>query len=313
MKLGGIPIVELDYLKDGQETVELTSYAMWLEYLVMSPSYELARRDRAGELTAEDKSNLPADFKDVLDVFDDLGDVRGQKFLTWWRKLDIDLFAVKWGKPEVSHLATFDKSSGEHPDPSALVSDYIEEKWVGGGKQSTLLVAIPIGLSKATIDREIASIIEDIPNNAKPIDLPEPKYPLSGKRIPISALVKYKSVLQFRVAFLDWKLWRLGVFTKISDTYNSDDTGLSVTSKIDYNASDEDREMSARDRRLLTILTSRALKRGYLISENAARGVFPSYEPSKDIVSPNFETMRDQQGYPKFEKLVAVMKKLDKR
>ena len=53
-------------------------YLLWFEYLAISPSYEMARRHRKG--LRIDKSMLPADFEQVLAVYDDLGNVQQSLF-----------------------------------------------------------------------------------------------------------------------------------------------------------------------------------------------------------------------------------------
>ena len=309
MEIDGLELLESDYLEDGHWAPDILSYHLWFDYLAMSPSYELARRDRAGKMTAKDKAARPNDFKKVLKVYDDFGDVRGQKFLTWWRTTGKSVCAVRAQNLDVSLLTVFENLSGNVPDPSEEVRKYIEEEWMLGGSQNTMLVAIPLNLSKAKIFREIAFYLEAFPDNAKTFDQSNLKYNLTRKKISLSALRKYERVFKFRITLLDWELWRLGLFTEVSDAYSSDKTGLSYKSKIDRNATDLDPYVSAQDRRVLTILTSRAIKRGYLISENAARGVFPSYEPSKDIAKPNFEELRARKSHPKFKQFVTIMNK----
>lgn len=48
-----------DLRKDGLWATKLGFYLMWMEYLAISPSYELARRYRMGSLTDEQQQNLP--------------------------------------------------------------------------------------------------------------------------------------------------------------------------------------------------------------------------------------------------------------
>ena len=61
-------------------------YFIWFLYLALSPSYELARRHNSGKLTDNDLTNLPDDFDQVLDVYDDFGDALHQDFETWWEE-----------------------------------------------------------------------------------------------------------------------------------------------------------------------------------------------------------------------------------
>jgi len=51
-----------DFRKDGVWAANLGFYLLWMEYLAISPSYELARRFRANDLSEEEVKTLPADF-----------------------------------------------------------------------------------------------------------------------------------------------------------------------------------------------------------------------------------------------------------
>ena len=73
-----------DFRSDGVWATKLGFYLLWMEYLAVSPSYELARRYRAGGLSHAEQEQLPADFDTVLAVYDDLGDVQRVTFLDWW-------------------------------------------------------------------------------------------------------------------------------------------------------------------------------------------------------------------------------------
>ena len=56
---------------------QIGMYLLWFEYLAISPSYELARRYRAGETIPSDV--LPSDFEAVLSVYDDLARIIHEK------------------------------------------------------------------------------------------------------------------------------------------------------------------------------------------------------------------------------------------
>jgi hypothetical protein len=60
-------------------------YHLWFQFLAISPSYELARRHHAGELSTEERASAPRDFDLVLSVFDNLGDVQRVTFADWWK------------------------------------------------------------------------------------------------------------------------------------------------------------------------------------------------------------------------------------
>ena len=61
-------------------------------------------------------------------------------------------------------------------------------------------------------------------------------------------------------------LWQIGLKAKLSDTY----VGLMKKSEDGKGTDDE--------RKMLKEMTSRAVSRGHMVAENAARGIFPSYK-----------------------------------
>jgi hypothetical protein len=66
-------------------TKGIQGYVMlMLEYLRISPSYELARKAKMDKLTASEMKRLPKDFDLVLKTYDEYGDVSTIKFADWW-------------------------------------------------------------------------------------------------------------------------------------------------------------------------------------------------------------------------------------
>jgi len=57
-----------DLRRDGLWATKVGFYLLWMEYLAISPSYELARRYRNQALTKDEQQRLPADF-DIVPAF----------------------------------------------------------------------------------------------------------------------------------------------------------------------------------------------------------------------------------------------------
>ncbi|WP_298559364.1 hypothetical protein [uncultured Aliiroseovarius sp.] len=270
-----------DFRKDGLWATKLGFYKLWFDYLALSPSYELARLHRANQLTSDQEARLPTDFDRVLEVFDDFGDVQRTMFFPWWRERGMELCGFQGAKPKVSKIAALKRSKPETDAILDDVTDYMSNAWTEQGNQNTLLVAIPIGLPKARIAKQINTMLDAYPKQAKQIAPPEPKYSLAGKRQNKEMLFRYMHVLLGRAAAPDLALWRVGARTKVSDTYSPE---LDYMSEVVPNEDQYDRMM-------LTILTSRALQRGRLIAENAARGVFPSYAKCDHAVEFDYQEL----------------------
>ena len=116
-----------DFRNDGVWAANLGFYLLWMEYLAVSPSYELARRFRANDLSEQELDTLPADFEDVLAVYDDLGDVQRVRFLDWWSERALSVFGYKGSKPRVRKIDVL--RSDRHRKAASSLQDFIEDDW----------------------------------------------------------------------------------------------------------------------------------------------------------------------------------------
>ena len=257
-------------------------FRLWLEFLAISPSYELARRFRAGVLTEDERACLPEDFKTVLAVYDDLGDVQRQHFQSWWLERGIDNFGYQGKKPSVRGIAALKQTEQSAQEALTKMEAYLKGAWREQGRQSTLIMAIPIGLSKAQITRQIFDQLDKIPTKKREIRTTA-AYLLAGKKLDSRSLFRYLATVWFRARFPKSALWRIGALANVSSTYSK---RLDTKAKIERNTSTD-------DRLALKILTSRALYRGRMIAENAARGVFPSYQPCPHAVDADLKDLNE--------------------
>lgn len=70
----------------------------FVDFLLVSPSYQLAHKHRTVGLTKEEKQQQPIDFKKVLQVYDACGDVINQSFDSWWNKRGRELLRASQPK-----------------------------------------------------------------------------------------------------------------------------------------------------------------------------------------------------------------------
>ena len=252
-------------------------YMLWFEFLADSPSYELARKYRTSSLSPQDEHQLPADFDQVLSVYDDFGDVQRQQFTQWWDETGMQICAFRSRKPRITKVAALPRRLTDVNKVKSNVENYITGGWRSQGRQNTLLLALPIGLTKANIAKQISTILSKYPEAVKQINPRPPKYALQGKRQNKDMLFRYMHVLRARAALPNLTLWRIGARTGVSDTYSR---VLDYKEKVLCKGDTYDRTM-------LTIITSRAFLRGKLIAENAARGVFPSYSACPHAIAPD--------------------------
>lgn len=270
-----------DFRGDGVWATKLGFYLLWMEYLAVSPSYELARRYRSGQLTDADKERLPADFEDVLAVYDDLGDVQRVTFLDWWSERGLTVFGYEGAKPRVKRIDTL--RSNRHRRAAERVQSFIEDDWTEQGQPNAMLVSIPVGLSKTQITRQLGKLLERYEAEQRVLPEPQSKYPLVGTRQRKDTLFRYLFVVWVRCAMPRQPLWRVGVRAKVSDTYSRElDAGARIP-----------RGEQVYDRSVLAVLTSRAWSRGLALAENAARGRFPCYDMPNHAVTPNTHELWD--------------------
>lgn len=268
-----------DFRGDGVWATKLGFYLLWMEYLAVSPSYELARRYRTGTLTAEEQQRLPKDFEAVLTVYDDLGDVQRVSFLDWWSERGLPVFGYEGAKPSVQRIDSLRNT--RHRNAAERVKTFIQSDWTEQGQPNAMLVSIPIGLTKTQIVRQLSKLLATYEDAQRVLPQLKAKYPLVGTRQRKDTLFRYLFVLWVRAAMPLEPLWRVGARAKVSDTYSPE---LDARAKIA-------RGEQTYDRLVLAVLTSRAWSRGLALAENAARGRFPSYETPEHAVEPDMQKM----------------------
>lgn len=254
-------------------------YLLWFIYLRMSPSYELARRHRAGTLSDADKTRLPADFEAVVALYDDLGDVQRTEFLPWWEETGIR-YLGKEGKPLIA--TPFAVLSHKLPDPLNNVgyelNEYINDVWTPQGRPQTAMFAIPLSLTKTQILSQVDMILDMYEADLKVPVATRAKYMLDSGKKDLNSLFKYQKCLTIKANAPELPLHMIGAIAELSATYSS--------RILDGVGTTDDKEA-------LKVLASRALDRGVMLAENAARGIFPSYSKHEHAVAPNWEELSD--------------------
>ena len=273
-----------DLRRDGLWATKVGFYLLWMEYLAISPSYELARRYRNHALTKDEQQQLPADFDIVLGVYDDLGDVQRTDFRDWWQDKAIQVFGHEGVKPRVQRIDTLTENHNQHT--AARVQAFIDGEWMEQAQPNTALVSIPLGLSKAQITRQLNKILENYDEQSRVCAKPHAKYPLLGTRQRKDTLFRYLAVVWMRSAMPRQALWRVGARAKVSDTYSPE---LDPKARVV-------RGEQIYDREVLSILTSRAYNRGIALAENAARGRFPSYAMPEHALQPDIHKLWELVG-----------------
>lgn len=263
------------------------AFALWFSFLSISPSYELATRFRANDLSDADRMHLPADFDQVLSVYDDLGSVKGTRFDFWWLRARSSCFGHKGDRPSISTITTL-SDPADLRELLGMLKFYVEGTWQREGKQDTLLLAVPLGLPKRELIRHFCDLIDDLQADHPTLRVTPPKYELGRSRQDVKSLFRYLNLVWTR-ADLGKPLWRVGYNAGFSGTYTN-----ALQKELDAG-----REPDLDLRNRMKMLTSRGLRRALMLAENAARGVFPSYEDCPHAVTfkaiQMYDVVKEQQ------------------
>jgi hypothetical protein len=258
-----------------------------VEYLRLSPSYALAAdlaarrtsRDQAKELITnlyqrgsraqlppEAKRQLVEQFQSVIRTHEEFGDLEETQFDEWWNTRGIGLFGMDRAPPKARAIAHLTLGAS---DVDAILNGVKKYRDIrqSEGLPSTLIAAIPLGITKRMQMRLVSKLLEGYREDM-PIKSAKTKRPLAVQRLRKDPLEKGIHLMWLHARHPDLTLWRLGVAAKVSRTYSG---GLDT---IDSRALDS----NADNRNSLAILTRRMLTRAQLIAENAAHGIFPSNE-----------------------------------
>lgn len=271
-----------DLRSGGHWVKQISTYLLWFEFLAISPSYEMARRIRAGEQV--DRAQLPADIDRVLAVYDDLGDVQKALFRIWWRDVGLIHFGFEGQEPAVTRIGYATHNPDLTPELSESLGQYFSEDWIEQGRQRTLVLAIPVGMTQAKMFRQIKKQVARIKSERRVLIEPNVKYPLVGKRHHYNVLMRYLRMTWFRAAMHKKPLWQVGARANISQTY----------SPILRPDPENEVETYTADRDMMTIIASRALLRTRMISENAARGKFPTHEKCETALEFDYLELRQR-------------------
>ncbi len=276
---------------------------LMVEFLRLSPSYALAREEvldglnqtqieqklfamyetAEAPLSVATKATLLKDFELVQKTYTEFGDVYTMNFDDWWLTTGADLFGFDYERPRITNSAQLAKDEAYSESPTALVDAYLKTDRVKQGMPNSLILALPLGVPKRTLMMELSRLI-DKTNIAVLPKAQKAKRTLTKQRLRSKPLFMFIKLLMYKAGSPSSPLWKLGLRANVSAKYSED---ISLDSKVSTKNIDQ--------RLNLTILTSRALRKTKLISENAARGHFPSTEarelPDFDWVS-TYERLR---------------------
>ena len=270
-------------------TIGIKAYVMLMhQFLNFSPSYDLANtihKEQLSEeewqkrlidlyerekvngklavLSEEQKRGVIEDFQQVLKTYEEYGDISTVNFDEWWLEKGLPIYAVDYNKPIVKEIAYIEKGVKFDESIITAIKQYSKVR-SNQGRPPVLLVAIPLGVNRKQSLAQIAKLIEQkqvpvVPKTKKA------KKELAAQRLRSKPLFMAMRVLMYKAQMPNLVLWRLGVRAKVSP---ANAVGLDANENMTSKQVDQANRMA--------ILTSRALRKARLITENAAHGLYPS-------------------------------------
>jgi len=266
----------------GQRNLELRSplgrqqndprLKLWMEYLRLSPSYALARSVLRGDTTLEQAVLSVSDIDALLRTARDFGDVWATSKEEHWRHKAFDLFGVQLANPDLKVVHVMQEGEEiDMADLNAHVREYAAHTRREMGNPLTVLVSVPIDMNRQHLIQLFGGMLTYFKENRQDYleaDIPEPRYKLAKSRIPLRNLDQILKVATAKATNPNIKHWELGAELK-----------LNLTSAEVLKKEGVDPKVWSEASVVMNATVSRILKQALLVSENAARGRFPSFEP----------------------------------
>ena len=165
------------------------------------------------------------------------------------------------------------------------VERYRQTEWLSQGERKVMFVAIPVGLPKAQIVKQLGHLLDAFPADTHALSPQAPKYQITGKKIEWGTIYRYLRCLQSKADLADATLWQIGLRAEVSSTY----------AKLLTASPPLPSYKRAEHRQTLKIYTSRGISRGHMIAENAARGIFPTYAKCPAAIPMDWDRVRQQR------------------
>ena len=260
----------LDAYEEPSELPDDIRYVMWAQFLRISPSYQLAHRLWCNEATVQDIPANALDFEQVMETYENFGDVFSIRMTDWW-----DLHSNRLFAPQNSELRwkfhAFMKE-GEvvsKADLDISIAEYCDVTRPNQGNPSAILVSIPVNVEVDDCLNSIRAAIRTFRRSnvqTEKSDTRSSHYELldNGYRMKsmadeiefVNAVANNPERSQWKVAF-DYKL----------NSFIGRTRKLTRSDQCSFNEIER-----------LSAAGSRMLKKALHAAENAARGKF--YEPT---------------------------------
>jgi hypothetical protein len=256
-------------------------YDALVDYLKLSPSYKLVC-EWAKKGSKAIPKNAPKDWNQLVKTYGDFGDVWRIPESRWWDSRGKALFGIKAAMAQTFVIG--------HSDDAALVNSKLatesQRTWQDMAKPECLVIAIPTNQTKQMALKQISAIIRSntfVSYKPKPI---KPKYELirSKLREPTIKL----GTMALKMYQSGYHLWMIGNQLDLSPAHHIE---------LDEDGHPSTNELNLSEKKVrLQILASKLVAKAELITENAARGFYPTDTPCRHAIK--FESATRKVGRP---------------
>jgi len=219
-------------------------HELFFQFLAFSPSYIAVHLAKTSKKKIEEKRLISMGLQPVISLYEKLGNIYDVVFDEWW---------VKTG----------------------------QYYFVGKNESSKVMITLDMTLDKKALLKELESLIDDYHQTLRTTN---EKINFLKNKIQVRNLVFLRQLVNLKTTHIknknDLPDWRLGVdaseywpLSKHAEVFYSRYPEIHISiKKLDKNKNNE------KSRYLLGQLVSRQMREALYISENAARGLFPSKE-----------------------------------
>lgn len=275
-------------------------FSLLFRLLQMSPSYELARRFRAGERSKKFRASLPTDFAEVLATYDRFGDVTKTHVFDWINFVCLSHFAPDAHEDAVMNLGNL-SAGGSKEDLNDILRNLNAFSKELNSRKSSPIYGIFLVNQEAGMPRLIREFKSQfIWHKSDVLKLNRQRYSASASELTLHKERLHIEKLKAGIKLLELKVkdpmivnWRLGYKAKFSKTLVTRIANVNnVYEAIDVQLSKVE----------LGKTTYRALRKFERIAENSARGRFPSDAAVEFLNFDYFEIALRLKAYDSWKK-----------
>ena len=256
-------------------------YEALVDYLKLSSSYKLVC-EWARKGSKAIPKNAPKDWKQLVQTYEDFGDVWRTPESRWWNSRGKALFGIEATKSQTFVVGNSDDSTLIN----SKTATQSQKAWQDMGKPECLVLAIPTNQTKQMALKQINAIVRAGNFVSTKPRLVKPKYELirSKLREPTIKL----GTIALKIYQNGYPLWMIGNQLDLSPAHHIE---------LDDDGNPKSNELNLAEKKVrLQILASKLVAKAELISENAARGLYPTDTPCRYAIK--FESATRKVGRP---------------